>query len=398
MKRIIFYFTILLLISPSCKEKYETDVDGILNTPVTDHWSDYFSFVGMRINSEADWTDFDGTALPPGGYNYGHKIYKDFLPYEVDNWNYAKMRSEKDPDFMIIITTDTWQKIVGKRKTFRTDIVEHPEKLYDLFEDHKKRLQKLAKVKGTVLMVFNPDPMAHWSGKIIREENGDPHSLPAKIKESKHPDALELNPPQTFAGIWQVMDYMRRKYAPNVMMSYTLKQWGSMGIADEEPAEGWDNNEGVQKEADYLNSYGVQWDVITFNFNPTWGKHTDDQYKSIAKYFGAVARKLHNKDNKKVKTYIWKVSMWPNLWQNNDVNKWNPDHTSFIFRNVDYLVNECETIGATLGYGNEYKAGFDEFGRICFPPVVYKWMREYYFSEDIDVTPHATKGKVHIPK
>jgi len=395
MKRIIYLLLIIIFII-SCKKDNKNNVQEILNTPVTNHWSDYFSFVAMKINSEVDWTDFDGTELPPGGYNYGHKVFNDFISLEIDNWNYAKMHSENDPDYMVIITTDTWQKILGKRKEYRDQIINHPEKLYNFFEDHKKRLLKLAEVKGTVLLAFHPDPMAYWSGDITRNSNGDPGSIPAKIKESNYTDALELDPPQTFAGIWQVIDYMRRKYAPNVMMSYTLKTHGSKGFAYVEPQEGWDNNEGVQTEADYLNNYGVQWDVITYNFNPTSGNHTDDEYKAAAKYFGAVARKLHNRDNKKVKTYIWKVSMWPSLWKNNDVSTWKPDHTSFIFRNVDYLVNECETIGATLGYGNEYKAGYDEFERICFPPVVYKWLREYYLNENINVTPHATKGKVHI--
>jgi len=403
IRNVIFTMLIsILVLVTSCKrdddEQVSVDeVEEILNTPVTNHWSSYFSFVGTRINSEDDWTDFDGTLVTPNGYNYGHKVYKDFIPSEVEKWEYAKTRSEADPDYVVVITTDVWQRIVGRRHDFRTDIMEHPEKLYDLFEDHKQRLLKLAQIKGTVLMVFNPDAMAHWSGTIIRTNDGDPNSIPAKIKESNYPDALELDPPQTFAGIWQVIDYMRRKYAPNVWITYTLKQWGTIGISDTEPPEGWDNNADVQTQADYLNNYGVQWDVLSYNFNPTWGNHSDDQYKSIAKYFGAVARKLHNRDNKPVKTYIWKVSMWPSLWQSNDVSTWRPDHASFIFRNIDYLVNECETIGATLGYGNEYHAGIDEFGRICFPPVIYKWMREYYYSENVNVTPHATLGKVYIP-
>lgn len=359
-------------------------VRAILNTKVTAKWSEYFTIVGTKINSEEDWE-----GLTPNGYNYGNKVYKPFKSSEVADWEYAIERSKTDPNYVVVITYDDWQTHFGHRINFASEIMENPEKLYQWFEIWKATLQKLNQIQGPVLVANHPDPMATWSGEIQRDYNGDPKNVPAKLNESKFPDVLELNPHQSFAGIWQTIDYMRRKYAPNVMISYTLKTWGSTGYKYTEPEGGWDNSPEVQAQADYLNNYGVQWDAITYNFNPGAGYHTDEEYRAGSKYFSAVSKKLKNQDNRPAVTYAWKTNI-SDKYYTDPYGDWLEDaHLTYFFRNIDFLADSTNCIGITVGYGNQ-------LGQY-FPPAIYDWIEEYLTGEEQNIRVHGTLGQKKLP-
>jgi len=116
-----------------------------------------------------------------------------------------------------------------------------------------------------------------WNYALARIENdpknytrdkheNDPKNVPAKLIESRFPEVLERSPHNSFAGVFQMMDYLRMKYAPNVKLGYTIKTWGIGTDPFSEPAEGWDNSSAVQALADYLNNYDVQFDLLSFNF------------------------------------------------------------------------------------------------------------------------------------
>jgi hypothetical protein len=83
--------------------------------------------------------------------------------------------------------------------------------------------------------------------------------------------------------------------------------------------------------------------------------------------------------------WIWKVSLW---------NKTQP---SFLFRNIDHLVQNANCIGMTLGHGNDLrgKSGFSDNTKDGI--YIKSWMLEYYKSKTLSNVPkgkHATQGPV----
>ena len=355
-------------------------VQDTLNATVFNGGPDYFTVVAAKANSPDFWDD-----ITPKGFNYGHKIYKPFLQGDVDNWEYAKRRAENDPkNYIVVITDESWVKIVGARQHYARDVLD-PGKLYALFGYWKAEMQLLSEVNGPAMIIIAGDAPPYWAGAIRKDFENDANKVPARVVESRFPEALELNPPDSFAGVFQVLDYIRMKYAPNVKIGYTLKTWGSEGFAFQEPSEGWDDNAGVQTMADYLNSFGVQFDILSFNFNPTTGDHTDDEYKAGAKYFAAISKKMRTRDGSLPKIWIWKVSLWS-------------DHPSFYFRNVDFMVRQGNAIGMTLGHGNDLsgKSGFEDFTRENGEKsLIHTWMHEYFEGRRIGSGPHATPGPVY---
>ena len=356
-------------------------VKKILNRKVFDGGPDYFTVVAAKANSPDFWGD-----IKPKGYNYGHKIYKPFLQSDVDNWEYAKKRAKGDPkNYIIVISDESWVNLMGARWHFTRDAM-LPGKLNSLFSYWKAEMQMLAKAGGPVIVIFAGDAPPYWAGAINKNFHNDANQVPAKVLESRFPEALELNPPNSFAGVFQVLDYIRMKYAPNVKLGYTLKTWGVQGFSFSEPSGGWDNSPGVKAMADYLNSFGVQFDVLAFNFNPKEkSDRTDDEYKAGTKYYAAISRKMKTRDGSKPKVWIWKVSLWS-------------AHPSFYFRNVDFLVRDGNVIGMTLGHGNDLanKKGFEDFTRKNGKKsLINTWMHEYFQHKKIGNGPHATPGPVY---
>ncbi len=351
--------------TPNVKKIMKRKVDG-------SRAPNYFTFVAPKANNEKFWGD-----LTPPGYNYGHKIYKPFSSSSVNDWKYALKRVNDDSkNYLIVISDESWQTYIGHRKSYTKDI-QDPKKLYKWFEYWKRQMMTLGEVNGTVYYILGGDAPSYWAGNIVHVYHGDPKKVPAKVVESRFPEALELNPSQSFAGVFQVMDYLRMKYAPNLKLGYTLKTWGVVGLSDTEPSEGWDNSKSTQTMANYINNFGVQFDLLAFNLNPRAADRTEDGYKSVLKYYGAISKKLHTRDGSKAKLWIWKLSLW------------NKSQRAFYFQHIDFLVKEANTIGLTLGHGNdlEGKSGFEE--------PIKSWLKEYYQGVEIGNGSHATKGPVY---
>ena len=354
---------------------YTKHAQEYMNRSVNDFNVDYFTMVAPKANSEKFWDD-----LTPKGYHYGHKMGVD-----TPEWKYAKDRIKNNPnDYVFIIVDESWQTLIGHRKNFTKDILE-PEKLYKWFEFWKTQMQILGQVDGTVLYFIAGDAPPRWAGDIRKYFNNDPKNVPAKITESRFPEALERNPDQSFAGVFQMMDYLRMKYAPNVKLGYTLKTWGIAASSHlfTKPENGWQNEEDMQVMADYLNNYDVKFDILCFNFNPRGQHYTDEEYKIGVDYFGTISKNMKTRDNKPAKLWIWKVSLWS-------------EHPSFYFRNIDFLVHETNAIGMTLGHGNDLvkQSGFTDNAKDGI--YIKSWMHEYYNNETIDTIPsHATKGLVY---
>jgi len=336
----------------------------------------YFTMVAAKANSELFWS---AAGIKPPGYSYGHKIYKPFLESDKKVWEYVKKRNEEDPkNYIVVISDESWTVFMGHRKSYESTVMD-PVKVYKWLFYWKTEMMQLGQLKNGVLHIFAGDPPPYFMGNIRTDHDNNASNVPAKIKESRFPDALELNPPQTFAGLFQVMDYIRMKYAPNVRLGYTLKEWGSQGLADEEPGGGWENDPALQKMADEINSFGVSWDYLAFNLNPTGtgGKRSDSVYKTRVKYFGTVAKKLLKRDGKTpahAKAWIWKSSLWSN-------------HPSFYFRNIDFLVNDANIAGMTLGHGNDWSGHrLDDFKEPAKNWPLKSWIEEYYHSQKISLS------------
>ena len=355
--------------------KYTTNAQKYMERNVSDYSVDYFTMVAAKANSESFWKSVD--MLPPG-FNYGHKFDTSA------DWDYAKKRMAQDSEnYAIVISDESWQNMMGNRGVYKKTILKS-QKIYRWLEYFKDQMQILGKVKGPVIYIFAGDAPAYFAGDIRSNFGNDPKNVPAKLIESRFPEVLERNPDNSFAGIFQTMDYLRMKYAPNVKLAYTLKTWG---IAEKdiyhEPSGGWDNYETVKTMADYLNNFGVQFDLLSFNFHPR-SSHTTEEYESAAKYFGAISKHLKMRDNNKPKLWIWKLSLW------------NQEQTSFIFSHIDYLVDKCNAIGVTLGHGNDLagKSGFVD--NEDDDNYLKSWIIEYFKGEQNDSIPiHAVKGLIY---
>ncbi len=347
----------------------------------------YFTMVASKANSENFW---HAAGIKPPGYNYGHKIYKPFIQSSKEAWVYANKRSKEDPEnYIVVINDESWTIFMGHRKDFENTIMD-PQKLYRWFFYWKTEMQMLGKLNNGVIHMFAGDPPPYFMKAINSTYNNNAANVPANIAQTRFPDAMELNPPQTFAGIFQVMDYIRMKYAPNVRMGYTIKEWGSQGLSDTEPDEGWENNTALQKMADEINSFGVCFEYLGFNFNPSGegGKRDDDVYKVRAKYFGTVAKKLLKRNGVtpvKAKAWIWKTSLWAN-------------HPSFYFRHIRYLVNQANIAGMTLGHGNDWIGHrLEDYEDPAKNWPLKSWIEEYYTGQQKNVSPEGTVGKVYLP-
>jgi hypothetical protein len=354
---------------------YTQSAQRYLNRSTKDFKVDYFTMVAPKANNESFWSSANVT---PKGYNYGHK-----LGLGSSDWSYAVNRLKVDPEnYTFVISDESWQTMFGNRHKYK-DVIKDPTKMYRWFEYFKDQMQILGTLEGTVLYIISGDSPPYWAGDIRTNNDNDPKKVEGKIIESRFPEVLERKPSNSFAGVFQMMDYLRMKYAPNVKLGYTLKTWG---IATQrlynEPDTGWDSSQDVKVMADYLNNYGVQFDFLSFNFNPRT-THTTKEYKSAARYFGAISKKLTVRDSTTPKLWIWKLSLW------------NKDQTEFVFTNIDFLVNECNAIGVTLGHGNDLsgKAGFsDDSDKGIY---LRSWIDEYFNNTEISSIPtHATQGVV----
>jgi len=359
----------------SVEAVYTATAKAFMQSAVRDFGVDYFTMVAPKANSEAFWSSVH---VKPMGYNYGHK-----LGDWTAEWQYALQRIKEDPkNYTMVISDENWQTLIGSRKSYIADI-QKPEKVYKWFEYFKDQMQILGKVPGTVLYIIAGDAPAYWASDVRRNHDNDPRTIAGKIIESRFPEVLERNPSNSWAGIFQMMDYLRMKYAPNVKLGYTIKTWG---IAEKdiyhEPESGWDRADTVRVMAEYLNNYEVQFDLLSFNFNPG-SSHTNEAYASAARYFGAISKQLESRDGSEPKIWIWKLSLW------------DKEQPRFDFTHIDFLVNECNAIGMTLGHGNDLagKSGFSDDPDNGI--YVRSWIEEYYTAEENSEIPiHATSGPV----
>ena len=364
---------------------HEQKVKNIFSKNLRGKLPNYFTMVATKFNKPDNW---NVAGIEPPGFNYGHKIYKPTVQSDIDAWQYAVSSNKNRPqDYAIVISDESWTVFMGSRKSFEASI-QDPHRLYRWFLYWKTEMQMLGKLNNGVIHIFAGDAPAHFMGVINSKYDNNASKIPANIAQTLFPEALELNPPQTFAGIFQVMDYIRMKYAPNVRMGYTIKEWGSQGIKDREPTGGWENDPTLNRMADEINSFGVSFDYLAFNFNPTVGNRSDNIYKARAKYFGAISKKLLKRDGKTLnnaKVWIWKTSLWSN-------------HPSFYFRNIDFLVNQANVAGMTLGHGNDWKG--HKLGDYQAPATKWpleSWIEEYYRGESKNISPQGTIGKVYLP-
>ena len=362
-------------------------VQNVFSRNLRGEFPDYFTMVAAKANSESFWS---AAGIEPPGYNYGHKIYKPFVPSDTQVWEYAVDRNKHHPkDYAVVISDESWTVFMGHRANFESAIMD-PHKLYRWFFYWKTEMQILGNLKNGVIQIFAGDPPPYFMKEIRKSYDNNAANVPANIAQSRFPDAMELNPPQTFAGIFQVMDYIRMKYAPNVRMGFTLKEWGSQGLSDTEPEDGWQSDPELQDMADELNSLGVCFEYLGFNFNPSGegGRRSDEIYKVRAKYFGTVAAKLVKRDGNTpagAKAWIWKSSLWSN-------------HPSFYFRNIRFLVNQANIAGMTLGHGNDWSGNaLDDYADPAKDWPLKSWIEEYYTGQSKNLSPEGTIGKVYLP-
>lgn len=298
-------------------------------------------------------------------------------------------RAREDTNFMMVVVSDKWHLIMGDRKNFVQAVQDtHRVRLY--FEYVKRIFQHLSPFPRGIIN-FEPDPMGSFS-KIIRSKyNGDPRLVPVPLDKVNMPEVRELNPPNNFAGFWQVVDYLRHKYAPQIMIAPTIKVWGTSGKPGKEPQGGWKADDPqVRPMWEYYARYGVQWDGLAFNFN---GKmRPDSVYKSIVRYFCAVADGMSSTYHRPMYKFIWKVKIY-DFHYNKAPDQWPVNELQFIFGNIPFLAS-LGVRGVVIGYGNELNGLYAHKDKL--PPALVCWLKEYFMAKDFHCNPQGTIGPVHV--
>ncbi len=319
----------------------------------------------------------------------------DKLPYSEE----ALQRSTADDEFITVIVSDRWHVIVGDRKEFVADLQDSV-KITAYFEYVKELFIGLGELEKSIVN-FEPDPFGSFSKIILSDYDGDPKNVPAKISAVDMPEISEINPPDNFAGFWQVIDHLRNKYSPNTMIAPTIKEWGIPARPWNPPAEGWSvDDPDVQVMVEYYKNYGVNWDALAFNFNDVWRE--DEEFKNIASYFATVAKAMENKNGGRVYPFIWKTMVRPNYFDE-PIYWWSTNELSFQFRNIEYLAS-LGIRGMVIGYGGQLGNLYnDDYGldneydyKLQDKEILPCWLTGYFNEIDDGCEIESTIGLVKV--
>ena len=302
-------------------------------------------------------------------------------------------RANEDKDFIIVVVSDKWHKFFGDRKNFVNEL-KNTEHIKAYFQYIKGIITKLDTVPQAVIN-FEPDPFGSFSKIIRKEYSGDPNNVPVPLSKVNFPEIKELNPPDNFAGFWQVIDYMRNKYAPQIMIAPTIKEWGIPAkILKDKPENGWNKNAPqVIEMSNFYEKFGVNWDALAFNINDQ--KRPDSEFKTIVEYFTSVAKAMKNKKTgKPVYSFIWKTMILKDHFTK-PVEKWPVNELSFEFRNIDFLAAHGVR-GMVVGYGNQLSGKYAD--KNTLPPMLECWLKEYFNEKKQNCSPHGTIGTIKVKK
>ena len=372
---------IFVLSSVRCEKPREGDSGGE-GLPKPKEWPKHFFISATKAY---DLARKEGIDLK--SYSYGHKVYKDFVPREVEVWKEVVQRSNTEDDFIIVIAYGTWSRVMGPRFEV-VEQMQDPDSIRAYFEKFRTTMKKMSEAKGTAVVALEPDPFAYFMSLIRKDYDNDPHNIPALIDESGFDDLPE-NVPQDFAGFWQVIDFLRKKYAPSVMLAPVIKTWGIGIDPSNVPPGGWDQSPEIDVFVEYYQNYGVDWDALAFNYNPGH-VHDDETFRNIATFYAAIAKRMRNEfTHRPVYPYIWKTKITDEQYDGTPVSEWQYQEIALQMRNIEFLAS-IGFRGMNLGYGNE----LPRHGG--FSPIVAAWLREYFTGEPQEVTPHATLGPVEV--
>ena len=294
-------------------------------------------------------------------------------------------RSREDSSFMVVVVSDKWHLIMGERKNFINEL-QDTQKVRKYFLYIKKLFQNLSYFQRGIVN-FEPDPMGSFYKIISKQYNSDPNLVYVPLSQVNMPEVHELNPPDNFAGFWQVIDYLRKKYAPQIMIAPTIKVWGNSGKPWKEPAGGWTYDDPqVRPMWEYYARYGVQWDGLAFNFNGK--KQADSVYKSIVKYFCAVADGMSRYFHRPMYKFIWKVKIY-DFHYSKPPSQWPVNELEFVFRNIPFLAS-MGVRGMVIGYGNQLNGLYAP--KDVLPPALVCWLKEYFLARDFGCKPQGTIG------
>ena len=365
---------------------FVSDEDEVDTVEAAARWPGHYWIAMPKAYPKArDYYDVLLNAYASRNSAFGGKFNR---PFPQELWE----RSIRDSGFVMVTVSDKWHTLMGNRKEFET-YIQRPDSIKNYYEYLKKILLDLSHYKQAVIN-FEPDPFGSFS-KIIRGDyDGDPANVPAALSQVDMDEVRELNPPDNFAGFWQVIDYMRKKYAPHVMLAPTAKEWGQpVNILDDVPDSGWmPNSPAIIEMRDYFARYGVDWDALAFNINNK--NRTDEEFKIIVDYFTALAKAMgKNKVTQKpVYSFIWKALV-DSFHYVSPVDEWKSNEISFEFRNIGYMA-ERGVRGMVIGYGNQLNDKFAPDS--VLPPAMACWLNQYFNDTDTGCVPPATMGLIKV--
>jgi hypothetical protein len=355
-------------------------------------WPSHF-FVSMKYKYKI----MDSITTDLNSYSSGYKV-------SSKGWQEAIVKSNTNKNHIIVIIFNRYKTIFGTPKNYKT-AMKNKKKLLLYFKTFKQTLKKLSNAKGNIVLNLEPEFMPYLMGDVLKHHKGDITNIKLDLSKLQDSKLVSITPPNNLSGFWQILEALRDKYAPNVMLAPTVKNYNLGTNPANEPDGGWDvSSKKVQKLANYFNSFNLNWDALAFSFKDKQQKSKnknkkhknksstikidkEEKFKRYARFISAVSKLVKNeKTNKRVRPYIWKASI--NAQHFDKFQNWKDKTLYYEFKNIDYL--------AQLGFSGinliaEKNATKD---KTKIPDIINCWLEEYFNAEDKECEVDATIGLV----
>ncbi|MBD3322089.1 MAG: hypothetical protein GF350_13405 [Chitinivibrionales bacterium] len=249
----------------------------------------------------------------------------------------------------------------------------------EYFNDFRELMDQCARYDGPVIVHLEPDMygyMVQKSGSSM-----DARTVSAAVSASGQADAIASGAPDNFAGFNQVLEYMRDTYAPKVLLAPMMNHWGTRD---------------PQKAADFMNSLGVEWDLLFSEWSDRDAEYKNnwfdqDDFENVLDYDDVLS------ENTNLRIMLWQIPCG-NMYidPSNSPERYKDNRSEYIFNHVAHMAGHG-IIGVLFGRGRDDQTTYGDAGD---PEQGYIkcWAGEYYSGTKGTCSPgSSTLGPVPLP-
>jgi hypothetical protein len=215
---------------------FNTDVNS---APASIPWDFRYQYLAGGVNTGNGWATWN---TPPGQYatNYiqdarSRGMIPAFMYYQI---------LQSAPNY------DEYQNM------------QNAGTMYSYFADWKLLMTRSAQAGGTIVVMLEGDLTGVMQQ---RSTNDDATTVHASVASSGYPDAANFG--DNFKGMYQTMLHMRNLYAPNVLVTVDVSDWGEgddlVLSLHADPTYDWQHH--ADRTAAFLNSLGSGFDMLSWD-------------------------------------------------------------------------------------------------------------------------------------